>query len=71
MYKLMIVEDESLAREAIIKMIDFTAFGFEVVAVCEDGQQAAEQYFQLFPDLVITDINMPIVSGLQLAGQIA
>lgn len=71
MYKLMIVEDEVLAREAIMRMIDFTATGFEVVAVCEDGLQASEAYFQLYPDLVITDICMPYVSGLQLAGQIA
>ena len=71
MYKLMIVEDEALVREAILKMIDFQKQGFIVVAVCEDGQQAAEQYIQLTPDLVITDICMPFFSGLQLAAMIA
>lgn len=71
MYKLMIVEDEALVREAILKMIDFHKQGFEVVAVCEDGQQAAEQYIELVPDLVITDICMPFFSGLQLAAMIA
>ena len=70
MYKLMIVEDEALARDAILKMIDFFKYGFEVVAVCEDGQEAAEAYFDKNPDLVITDICMPRMSGLQLAGLI-
>lgn len=71
MYKLMIVEDEPLARAAIMKIIDFSTFGFEVVAVCEDGQEAWEKYLALLPDLVITDICMPFVSGLELAGKIA
>lgn len=71
MYKLMIVEDEALVREAVLKMIDFQNQGFEVVAVCEDGQEAVEQYARLAPDLVITDICMPFVSGLELAALIA
>jgi len=71
MYKVMIVEDEPLARDAIMKSIDFAACDFEVVAVCEDGQEAADQYFKLLPDLVITDICMPFISGLQLAGLIS
>ena len=70
MYKLMIAEDEALARDAIMRMIDFAAYGFEVVAVCEDGQQAFEAYTRQKPDLVITDINMPFVSGLELAARI-
>ncbi|MEA4890079.1 MAG: response regulator [Clostridiaceae bacterium] len=71
MYRLMIVEDEPLTRDAIMKSIDFAAFDFEVVAVCEDGREAAEQYFNLLPDLVITDICMPFMTGLELADQIA
>lgn len=71
MYKLMIVEDEPLARDAIMRSIDFAACDFEVVAICEDGREAAEKYSELLPDLVITDICMPFVSGLQLAGLIA
>ena len=71
MYKLMIVEDEALVREAILKMIDFQKQGFEVVAVCEDGQDATEKYARLSPDLVITDICMPFISGLELAAMIA
>ena len=67
----MIVEDEPLARDAIMRSIDFAACDFEVVAVCEDGKEAAEQYYKHLPDLVITDICMPFISGLQLAGLIA
>ncbi len=67
----MIVEDEPLVREAIVKSINFEAIGFELVAVCEDGQEALEAYEQVLPDLVVTDICMPYVSGLELAGKIA
>jgi len=67
----MIVEDEPLARDAIMRSIDFVACDFEVVAICEDGREAAELYYKLLPDLVITDICMPFISGLQLAGLIA
>jgi two-component system response regulator YesN len=71
MYKLMIVEDEQLARDAIMHSINFAACGFVVAAVCEDGKEAADKYYKLLPDLVITDICMPFVSGLELAGMIA
>jgi two-component system response regulator YesN len=71
MYKLMIAEDEALARNAILKLIDFQKQGFEIVAVCEDGQQAVQAYLEKSPDLVVTDICMPFVSGLQLAEMIA
>jgi len=71
MYKLMIVEDEPLARAAIMKSIDFASNDFEVVAVCEDGKEAADLYLKLLPDLVITDICMPVMNGLQLAAMIA
>lgn len=67
----MIVEDEPLARDAIMRSIDFAACDFEVVAICEDGREAADLYYKLLPDLVITDICMPFISGLQLAGLIA
>jgi len=71
MYKLMIVEDEQLARDAIMHSINFAACGFVVAAVCEDGKEAADKYYKMLPDLVITDICMPFVSGLELAGMIA
>lgn len=69
--RLQIAEDEPLARRAMLHSIDFAAHGFEVVAVSEDGRQAIAHFDTFAPDLVITDINMPYVSGLDVAKHIA
>jgi DNA-binding NarL/FixJ family response regulator len=42
---------------------------FEIVAMVEDGRSALEAVFALDPDVLITDISMPEMDGLQLAGQ--
>lgn len=71
MFKLLIAEDEVLAREAIERSIDFAALNFNLVASCEDGREAWEAYQRELPDLVLTDINMPNMSGLELAKAIS
>lgn len=71
MFRLQIAEDEPLARQAILHSIDFALHGFEVVAVSEDGREAIRHFEAYSPDLVITDINMPHVSGLEVAKHIA
>ena len=67
MFRLIIAEDEALAREAITRSIDFAAHGFKLVASCEDGREALEAYRREGADLLITDIYMPQLSGLELA----
>ncbi len=67
MFKLLIAEDEALTREAIVRSIDFGALKFTLVASCEDGREAWAAYQREKPDLVLTDINMPNMSGLELA----
>lgn len=66
MYKLLIVEDEEIIREGLVATICWNDYGFEVVAVAEDGQAALEKYGQYSPDVVLTDIKMPIMDGLEL-----
>lgn len=67
MYKLIIVEDEADVREGIIEKIDWASYGFEVVDQAENGQEATESIDRLLPDVVVTDIQMPFMNGLQLA----
>jgi DNA-binding NarL/FixJ family response regulator len=43
------------------------ADGFEVVAMAEDGNQAVAAVLKLDPDVLVTDISMPLLDGLQLA----
>lgn len=67
MYKLIIVDDEEEIREGLHDMIDWESLGFQVMEKLEDGREALV-YIQKHPvDVIITDIKMSFVSGLELA----
>lgn len=70
MYRVLLVEDEATVREGIVQKIDWSAHGFELAGSCENGSQALEVLNEGPVDLVITDINMPVMDGLELARQI-
>ncbi|BCG59850.1 hypothetical protein PUR_32750 [Paenibacillus sp. URB8-2] len=67
MYKLILAEDEEDVREGIIGQIDWERYGFEVIDHAENGKEAAELIDRVLPDVVVTDIQMPFMNGLQLA----
>lgn len=71
MYSLMLVEDEPIVLEGMLKIIDFAAIGFEVVAACGNGLEALEAYRQHKPDVVVTDICMEIMDGLEFIEEAA
>ena len=67
MYRILLVDDEILVRNAIRDSIDWQAMDCELAAVCENGQKAA-QFVQTHPvDIVLTDILMPYMDGMELA----
>lgn len=66
MYRVMIVDDERLIREGLRGLIDWQAQGFDVVAVAVDGVDALEQLASTPVDLVVADIRMPRMDGLEL-----
>ncbi len=68
MYRVMIADDEELLGKCLEKMIDWNALGAEVVGVAMDGEEALEMFRSKGPEIVILDINMPFISGLELAG---
>ncbi len=61
----LIAEDEPLAAEALADWVKATP-GLQLVAVCEDGEEALDQIRALKPALVLTDIQMPGLTGLQV-----
>jgi len=69
MYTVVIADDEVELRTAIVKKIDWKAIGFEIVGEAENGIEALELVEKLEPDLLLTDIKMPFVSGIELARQ--
>lgn len=66
MYKVLLVDDEALTREAISENIKWEEHGFEFLGVCENGKEAIEKMNQAVPDLLITDICMPYIDGMEL-----
>lgn len=66
MLKMLIVDDEKVIRETISSIIDWASIGVEVVAVCKDGIEAFDTILDEYPDIVMTDIKMPGLSGLDL-----
>jgi two-component system, response regulator YesN len=67
MYKLILVDDEEYVREGIVQEVDWEQVGFEVVDRAENGREAIELIERLLPDVVVTDIMMPFMDGMQLA----
>jgi response regulator NasT len=67
--RVLIAEDEALIRLDLKEMLEEE--GYVVVAEVGDGQAAVEQAQELRPDLVILDVQMPVLDGLAAAEQIA
>lgn len=70
MYQVMLVEDEAVVRQGIVQKIDWQAHGFNLIGVFENGKQALSAFKVQPAHVVITDINMPIMDGLTLAGEL-
>lgn len=67
MIKVFLVEDEIIVRNGIKKQIDWEAEGLEFVGEASDGELAYQMIQLLKPDILITDIKMPFMDGLQLS----
>lgn len=67
MYRILLVDDEILVRDAIKENIDWGAIDCELVGDCENGKQAAEFVKEHPVDIVLTDILMPYMDGMELS----
>lgn len=70
MIKLFIVDDEPNTREGLRYYFDWHKYDIEVVGEADDGSIALEPILRLLPDIVLTDIRMPEMDGLQLANKL-
>ena len=64
---MIIVEDEKSIRENLQKGILWEKYGFHIVAEAANGEEALEKIEKLHPDVLLTDIKMPFMDGLELA----
>ncbi|MFC4778253.1 response regulator [Paenibacillus sp. GCM10023252] len=67
MYKLLLVEDEEDVRESILHEVEWNRYGYEVIDKAENGKDAMDCFEREVPDVVVTDIQMPFMDGLQLS----
>ena len=65
MYNLLVVDDESIIRRGIRELVDFESLGIGGCFEAEDGEKALEVMKERPIDLILADINMPVMSGLE------
>lgn len=70
MYKVLIADDERLIRITLKNMIDWHAQDCEVIATAKDGEEAMKLYTMYQPEIVITDLKMPGMDGIELITKI-
>lgn len=66
MWKVLLVEDETFVRKKLRKLVNWEELGFTVCGEADNGEDALKQMETLRPDLVLADIAMPVMDGLEL-----
>jgi len=70
MFKLFIVEDEDTTREGLVTLIDWASVGIRISGLAANGMEALRMLEEDPADLLLTDIRMPLMDGLQLIDEI-
>lgn len=70
MYKLIVIEDEDIIRNGIIHMVETNLSECRVVGEARNGKEALKIIESTQPDIILLDINMPIMNGLELLDQL-
>lgn len=66
MYKVVVVEDEKLVRQGIILSTNWSAIDCMVVGEAENGEEGISVIQKCTPDIVVTDICMPVMTGIEM-----
>ena len=66
MYQVLIVDDEPIVKIALRSMIDWESLGFHICATASNGEEALEMAERFHPDLMICDLKMPVMDGIDL-----
>ena len=69
-YKILFADDEYWTREKMRKMIQWEKYGLEFLEPAVDGEEVLQKMDDSQPDILITDINMPFLNGVELLEQV-
>ena len=69
-YTVLLVDDEEVVIQVIMKKINWEGLGFSVIGYANNGIKAMEMVEEFQPDVVMTDIKMPYMDGMELASRI-
>ena len=67
MYSLLLVDDENLELETLENYFDWSSLGIKVVATAKNGRDALNKALECKPEIIITDIKMPIMDGIEFS----
>lgn len=70
LFTVIVADDEEVLREAVCRLIPWESIGFKLLGSAGNGLDALQMVEQLQPDLLLTDIHMPFISGTDLAKQV-
>ncbi len=70
MLKILIADDEKIIRETIANLIDWKSLGLNLIGCVKNGMEAYNMILDEYPEIVLTDIRMPLLSGLDLIEKI-
>lgn len=69
MYSILIADDEKYVRQDIVNSVNWCDYGFYIIGEAGNGEEALQKIKEWHPDILITDIRMPFINGLDLIAE--
>lgn len=69
-WKMIIADDEWNVREGLKEVVNWEGLGIEIIALAANGQEAYDLCLSLQPDILLTDIRMPMIDGLEASARL-
>ena len=71
MYSLIIIDDENAFIQDICNCFDFDSMNIKLIATANNGEEGLEKITSLMPDIILCDIDMPIMNGLEMLEKVS